>query len=289
MAAGDFIEVLVDCPVEVCEQRDVKGLYKKARAGEITEFTGISAPYEAPGEARAHDQVARALGRGGGDEDRRLPRLEGHRPRLIRDEPAATGGRPGTRGSRSPRSRCARRSRPSPGPTSRGRTTRAPRARLSVGGRPGQQIEVEVDGRARRTAGACCGRCRGRGRRSRSARPPPRRSAADVSTRSHVGRIRGSLAVAATDRRQHVDGRRVGRVVVAGAERLLDASSERVARRGAGARRGERAGRAGHPSGGGGGCRRPRGAARAFRLRHPCACGFGLLTALLVVAFLAPP
>jgi adenylylsulfate kinase len=48
MKAGDFVEVYVDCPVEVCEQRDVKGLYKKARAGEIKEFTGISAPYEAP-------------------------------------------------------------------------------------------------------------------------------------------------------------------------------------------------------------------------------------------------
>ena len=48
MQAGDFVEVFVDCPVEVCEQRDVKGLYKKARAGEIKEFTGISAPYEAP-------------------------------------------------------------------------------------------------------------------------------------------------------------------------------------------------------------------------------------------------
>ena len=48
MRPGDFIEVFVDCPVEVCEQRDVKGLYKKARAGEIKEFTGISAPYEAP-------------------------------------------------------------------------------------------------------------------------------------------------------------------------------------------------------------------------------------------------
>ena len=47
----DFVEVLVDCPVEVCEQRDVKGLYKKARAGEIKEFTGISAPYEAPASA----------------------------------------------------------------------------------------------------------------------------------------------------------------------------------------------------------------------------------------------
>jgi len=48
MQPGDFIEVLVACPLEVCEQRDVKGLYQKARAGQIPEFTGISAPYEAP-------------------------------------------------------------------------------------------------------------------------------------------------------------------------------------------------------------------------------------------------
>ncbi len=48
MAAGDFIEVHVDCPIEECERRDVKGLYAKARAGKIPEFTGISAPYEAP-------------------------------------------------------------------------------------------------------------------------------------------------------------------------------------------------------------------------------------------------
>lgn len=45
---GDFVEVFVSAPVEVCEQRDPKGLYAKARAGEIAEFTGISAPYEAP-------------------------------------------------------------------------------------------------------------------------------------------------------------------------------------------------------------------------------------------------
>jgi adenylylsulfate kinase len=51
MQEGDFVEVFVDCPVEVCEERDVKGLYKKARAGEIKEFTGISAPYEAPAKA----------------------------------------------------------------------------------------------------------------------------------------------------------------------------------------------------------------------------------------------
>jgi adenylylsulfate kinase-like enzyme len=48
MAEGDFVEAFVDCPVEVCERRDTKGLYKKARAGEIPEFTGISAPYEPP-------------------------------------------------------------------------------------------------------------------------------------------------------------------------------------------------------------------------------------------------
>ncbi len=45
---GDFIEVYVSAPVEVCEQRDVKGLYAKARTGEIKQFTGISDPYEAP-------------------------------------------------------------------------------------------------------------------------------------------------------------------------------------------------------------------------------------------------
>ena len=48
MADGDFLEVYVEASLETCEGRDVKGLYKKARAGEIPEFTGISAPYEAP-------------------------------------------------------------------------------------------------------------------------------------------------------------------------------------------------------------------------------------------------
>ena len=48
IAEGRFVEVFVDCPLEVCEERDTKGLYKKARAGEIKEFTGISAPYESP-------------------------------------------------------------------------------------------------------------------------------------------------------------------------------------------------------------------------------------------------
>ena len=48
IAEGRFVEVFVDCPLEVCEERDTKGLYKKARSGEIKEFTGISAPYEQP-------------------------------------------------------------------------------------------------------------------------------------------------------------------------------------------------------------------------------------------------
>jgi len=47
-AIGNFVEVFVDTPLEVCEERDVKGLYAKARAGEIKQFTGIDDPYEAP-------------------------------------------------------------------------------------------------------------------------------------------------------------------------------------------------------------------------------------------------
>jgi adenylylsulfate kinase len=49
-----FVEVFVDAPLAVAEQRDPKGLYKKARAGEIKEFTGISAPYEAPAHPEIH-------------------------------------------------------------------------------------------------------------------------------------------------------------------------------------------------------------------------------------------
>lgn len=45
---GPFIEIFVDCPIQICEQRDVKGLYAKARSGAITDFTGIHSPYEAP-------------------------------------------------------------------------------------------------------------------------------------------------------------------------------------------------------------------------------------------------
>ncbi|KAJ8653060.1 adenylylsulfate kinase [Lichtheimia ornata] len=54
-AAGiPFVEVYADAPLEVVEQRDPKGLYKKAKAGEIKEFTGISAPYEAPEKPEIH-------------------------------------------------------------------------------------------------------------------------------------------------------------------------------------------------------------------------------------------
>jgi adenylylsulfate kinase len=45
---GDFLEIFCDAPLEVCEKRDVKGLYRRARAGEVKEFTGISSPYEPP-------------------------------------------------------------------------------------------------------------------------------------------------------------------------------------------------------------------------------------------------
>lgn len=48
IGADDFVEVYINTPLAICENRDVKGLYKKARAGEIKQFTGIDAPYEAP-------------------------------------------------------------------------------------------------------------------------------------------------------------------------------------------------------------------------------------------------
>jgi bifunctional enzyme CysN/CysC len=70
-AAVPFLEVFVDTPIELCEQRDPKGLYAKARAGEITGFTGIDDPYEAPSapelvlrpeDGGAPDQAAVVLG-----------------------------------------------------------------------------------------------------------------------------------------------------------------------------------------------------------------------------------
>lgn len=68
---GEFLEIYCRCPLEVCEQRDVKGLYKRARAGEIKEFTGISSPYEEPDKAElvvdtgsqpVEESVARVIG-----------------------------------------------------------------------------------------------------------------------------------------------------------------------------------------------------------------------------------
>lgn len=56
---GDFIEVFVDCPLSVCEERDPKGIYKKAREGEIPSFTGISAPYEIPPNPEIHIDTAK--------------------------------------------------------------------------------------------------------------------------------------------------------------------------------------------------------------------------------------
>jgi len=51
VSQGDFLEIFVDCSIEICEKRDVKGMYKRAKAGEISNFTGVSSPYEAPDDA----------------------------------------------------------------------------------------------------------------------------------------------------------------------------------------------------------------------------------------------
>jgi adenylylsulfate kinase len=56
---SSFIEVYVDCPVEICETRDPKGMYKKARDGVIKEFTGVSAPYEFPESPEIHLHTGR--------------------------------------------------------------------------------------------------------------------------------------------------------------------------------------------------------------------------------------
>ena len=54
LGEGEFVEVFVDAPLAICEERDPKGLYKKARAGEITNFTGIDSAYEAPEQPEIH-------------------------------------------------------------------------------------------------------------------------------------------------------------------------------------------------------------------------------------------
>ncbi|WP_076411066.1 adenylyl-sulfate kinase [Shewanella sp. UCD-KL12] len=58
LTAEQFIEVFIDTPIEVCEQRDPKGLYKKARAGEIKNFTGIDSAYELPSQPEVHVKTA---------------------------------------------------------------------------------------------------------------------------------------------------------------------------------------------------------------------------------------
>lgn len=58
MPHGDFLEIFCDAPVEICEKRDPKGLYQKAREGKIPEFTGISSPYEAPLKPELHIDTA---------------------------------------------------------------------------------------------------------------------------------------------------------------------------------------------------------------------------------------
>jgi adenylylsulfate kinase len=55
---ADFHDIFVDTPLDVCEARDVKGLYKRARAGEIPDFTGVSAPYEPPADPFLHLRTA---------------------------------------------------------------------------------------------------------------------------------------------------------------------------------------------------------------------------------------
>ncbi len=55
---GEFVEVFIDTPIEICEQRDPKGLYKKARAGEIKDFTGIDSDYDVPAAPEIHVKTA---------------------------------------------------------------------------------------------------------------------------------------------------------------------------------------------------------------------------------------
>ena len=62
MAPGEFVEVFVDTPLSVAEERDVKGLYAKARSGQLKNFTGIDSPYEAPETPEIHiDTTAMSL------------------------------------------------------------------------------------------------------------------------------------------------------------------------------------------------------------------------------------
>ena len=55
---GEFIEIFIDTPIEICEQRDPKGLYKRARSGELKDFTGIDSDYDVPIEPTIHVKTA---------------------------------------------------------------------------------------------------------------------------------------------------------------------------------------------------------------------------------------
>ena len=77
MPPGQFIEVYLNAPLEVCEQRDPKGLYAKARAGKIKEFTGVTAPYEAPAKPEIELPTAQLPVRRVRGQDHRVPRHPG--------------------------------------------------------------------------------------------------------------------------------------------------------------------------------------------------------------------
>jgi adenylylsulfate kinase len=64
ISSKDFVEIHCRCPLDVCEQRDVKGMYKRARAGEIKEFTGISFPLRNPGKSRLGARHGQIIHRG---------------------------------------------------------------------------------------------------------------------------------------------------------------------------------------------------------------------------------
>ena len=68
MEDSEFVEIFVDTPIEICEQRDPKGLYKKARAGQIKNFTGFDSPYEAPESAEIHLHMADKTAEAAADE-----------------------------------------------------------------------------------------------------------------------------------------------------------------------------------------------------------------------------
>ena len=102
MKPGDFIEMFVDAPLEVCEKRDPKGLYKKARAGELKGFTGIDDPYEAPEKAELRLDAGtkrRELGRRSdrllrkGGQDQLSVRWCGRPSKPVQKQPAMISGK----------------------------------------------------------------------------------------------------------------------------------------------------------------------------------------------------